>query len=172
MLSEKLEKSLNDQITFEFYSSYTYLAMAAYCEASDLSGFANFFRVQAKEELDHAMKLYDYVFQKGGRVILGEIEEPKKEYESMVDVFETGLAHERIVTSKIYAITDIATEEREHATMSFLKWFIDEQVEEENNFNSLLKKVKRCESNPAALYMLDDELANRVYVAPATNSFK
>ena len=93
----------------------------------------------------------------------------KKEYESMVDVFETGLAHERIVTSKIYAITDIATEEREHATMSFLKWFIDEQVEEENNFNSLLKKVKRCESNPAALYMLDDELANRVYVAPATN---
>ena len=161
MLSEKLEKSLNDQITFEFYSSYTYLAMAAYCEASDLSGFANFFRVQAKEELDHAMKLYDYVFQKGGRVILGEIEEPKKEYESMVDVFETGLAHERIVTSKIYAITDIATEEREHATMSFLKWFIDEQVEEENNFNSLLKKVKRCESNPAALYMLDDELANR-----------
>ena len=139
MLSEKLEKSLNDQITFEFYSSYTYLAMAAYCEASDLSGFANFFRVQAKEELDHAMKLYDYVFQKGGRVILGEIEEPKKEYESMVDVFETGLAHERIVTSKIYAITDIATEERDHATMSFLKWFIDEQVEEENNFNSLLK---------------------------------
>ena len=169
MLSEKLEKSLNDQITFEFYSSYTYLAMAAYCEASDLSGFANFFRVQAKEELDHAMKLYDYVFQKGGRVILGEIEEPKKEYESMVDVFETGLAHERIVTSKIYAITDIATEEREHATMSFLKWFIDEQVEEENNFNSLLKKVKRCEGNSAALYMLDDELATRVYV-PLTST--
>ena len=145
MLSEKLEKSLNDQITFEFYSSYTYLAMAAFCESSDLSGFANFFRVQAKEELDHAMKLYDYVFQKGGTVVLGEIEQPKKEYNNMLDVFETGLAHERIVTSRIYAITDIATEEREHATMSFLKWFIDEQVEEENNFNSLLKKVKRCE---------------------------
>ncbi len=169
MLSEKLEKSLNDQITFEFYSSYTYLAMSAYCESWDLRGVAIFVRVQAKEELDHAMKLYDYVFQKGGRVILGEIEAPKKEYESMVDVFETGLSHERTVTSKIYAITDIATEEREHSTMSFLKWFIDEQVEEENNFNTLLKKVKRCESNPAALYMLDDELANRVYVAPATN---
>ena len=169
MLSEKLEKSLNDQITFEFYSSYTYLAMAAFCEASDLSGFANFFRVQAKEELDHAMKFYDYVFQKGGRVILGEIEEPQKEYESMIDVFETGLEHERIVTSRIYDITDIATEEREHATISFLKWFIDEQVEEEDNFSSLLKKVKRCVNNPAALYMLDDELANRTYVAPATN---
>ena len=169
MLSEKLEKSLNDQITFEFYSSYTYLAMSAFCESSDLSGFANFFRVQAKEELDHAMKLYDYVFQKGGKVILGEIEQPKKEYDSMVDIFETGLSHERIVTNRIYDITDIATEEREHATISFLKWFIDEQVEEENNFNSLLKKVKRCENNSAALYMLDDELANRTYVAPATN---
>ena len=167
MLSEKLEKSLNDQITFEFYSSYTYLAMSAFCESSDLSGFANFFRVQAKEELDHAMKLYDYVFQKGGKV--GEIEQPKKEYDSMVDLFETGLSHERIVTNRIYDITDIATEEREHATISFLKWFIDEQVEEENNFNSLLKKVKRCENNSAALYMLDDELANRTYMAPATN---
>lgn len=169
MLSEKLEKSLNDQITFEFYSSYTYLAMSAFCESCDLSGFANFFRIQAKEELDHAMKLYDYVFQKGGKVVLGEIEQPKKEYDSMVDVFETGLSHERIVTNRIYDITDIATEEREHATISFLKWFIDEQVEEENNFNSLLKKVKRCENNSAALYMLDDELANRTYVAPATN---
>ena len=169
MLSEKLEKSLNDQITFEFYSSYTYLAMSAFCESSDLSGFANFFRVQAKEELDHAMKLYDYEFQKGGKVVLGEIEQPKKEYDSMVDLFETGLSHERIVTNRIYDITDIATEEREHATISFLKWFIDEQVEEENNFNSLLKKVKRCENNSAALYMLDDELANRTYMAPATN---
>lgn len=169
MLSEKLEKSLNDQITFEFYSSYTYLAMSAFCESCDLSGFANFFRIQAKEELDHAMKLYDYVFKKGGKVVLGEIEQPKKEYDSMVDVFETGLSHERIVTNRIYDITDIATEEREHATISFLKWFIDEQVEEENNFNSLLKKVKRCENNSAALYMLDDELANRTYVAPATN---
>ena len=169
MLSQKLEQSLNEQITFEFYSSYTYLAMAAFCESSDLSGFANFFRVQAKEELDHAMKFYDYVFQKGGKVVLGEIEQPKKEYDSMVDVFETGLEHERTVTSKIYNLTDIATEEREHATISFLKWFIDEQVEEEDNFSSLLKKVKRCEGNSAALYMLDDELAARTYVAPTTN---
>ena len=169
MLSEKLEKSLNEQITFEFYSSYTYLAMSAFCESCDLSGFANFFRVQAREELDHAMKLYDYVFQKGGKVVLGEIEEPKKHYENMTDVFETGLSHERLVTNRIYDITDIATEEREHATISFLKWFIDEQVEEENNFNSLLKKIKRCENNSAALYMLDDELANRTYMPTATN---
>lgn len=165
MLSEKLELALNEQITFEFYSSYTYLAMAAFCESSDLSGFANFFRVQAKEELDHATKLYDYVFQKGGTVVLGEIAKPKEKYDSMLDVFNTGLSHEREVTRRFYNLADIASEEREHATMSFLRWFIDEQVEEEDNFNSIVKKVRRCEENPAALYLLDDELAARVYTS-------
>lgn len=143
MLSEKLLKALNEQVNFEFYSSYTYLAMAGYCESIDLSGFANFFRVQAKEELDHAMKLYDYVFQKG--------------YE-----------HEQLVTKKIYLLTDIAYEEREHSTISLLKWFIDEQVEEENNFNALLKKVRRVGDNQAALYLLDDELQKRQYVSSET----
>lgn len=167
MLSKNLETAINDQITFELYSSYTYLAMAAYCESIDLSGFANFFRVQAKEEIDHGMKFYDYVFQKGGTVILGQIDKPKETYTDLVEVFETGLAHEELVTKKIYNIMDIATDEKEHATMSFLKWFIDEQVEEEDNFSTILKKVKRCIDNPHALYMLDDEMAQRVYVAPA-----
>lgn len=94
MLSKSLENAINDQVTFEFYSSYTYLAMAAYCESIDLSGFANFFRVQAKEEIDHAMKFYDYVFQKGGTIVLGEIDKPKDTYKDVVEVFETGLAHE------------------------------------------------------------------------------
>ena len=169
MLSERLEQALNEQITFELYSSYTYLAMAAFCESSDLSGFSNFFRVQAKEELDHATKLYDYVFQKGGTVILGEIAKPKEKYENMLDVFETGLTHEREVTSRFYNLADIANEEREHATMSFLRWFIDEQVEEEDNFSTIIKKIKRCENNPAALYLLDDELAARVYT-PLNNT--
>ena len=167
MLSKSLENAINDQITFELYSSYTYLAMAAYCESIDLSGFANFFRVQAKEEIDHGMKFYDYVFQKGGNVVLGQIDKPKDTYTDIVEVFETGLAHEELVTSKIYNIMNIATDEKEHATMSFLKWFIDEQVEEEDNFTTILKKVKRCVDNPHALYMLDDEMAQRVYVAPA-----
>lgn len=167
MLSKSLENAINDQITFELYSSYTYLAMAAYCESIDLSGFANFFRVQAKEEIDHGMKFYDYVFQKGGTVVLGQIDKPKDTYTDIVEVFETGLAHEELVTSKIYNIMNIATDEKEHATMSFLKWFIDEQVEEEDNFTTILKKVKRCVDNPHALYMLDDEMAQRVYVAPA-----
>ena len=170
MLSKSLENAINDQVTFEFYSSYTYLAMAAYCESADLSGFANFFRVQAKEEIDHAMKFYDYVFQKGGTVVLGEIEKPKENYNNVVEVFETGLAHERLVTKRIYNIMDIAVAQKEHATISFLNWFLDEQVQEEDNFSTILKKVKRCVDNPHALYMVDDELAQRVYVAPATTA--
>lgn len=169
MLSEKLLNALNEQVNFEFYSSYTYLAMAGYCESIDLSGFANFFRVQAKEELDHAMKIYDYVYQKNGTVLLEQVDKPKSDYDGIIDVFEKGYAHEQLVTKKIYELTDIAYEEREHSTISLLKWFIDEQVEEENSFNSLVKRVRRIEDNPAGLYLMDDELAARVYT-PNTNN--
>lgn len=169
MLSENLLKALNEQINFEFYSSYTYLAMAGYCENIDLGGFANFFRVQAKEELDHAMKLYDYVYQKNGSVVLEQIDKPEESFDGIIDVFEKGYKHEQLVTKKIYALMDIAYEEREHSTISLLNWFIDEQVEEENSFNSLVKKVRRIENNPAALYLLDDELATRVYTQQTNN---
>lgn len=168
MLSDNLLKNLNDQVNFEFYSSYTYLAMAAYAESVDLSGIANFFRVQAQEELFHAMKLYDYIFQKNDVVELDKIDKPESKYESIIDVFETGYKHEQLVTSRIYKLADIASEEKEHATISLLRWFIDEQVEEENTFNTLLKKIKRAEDNPAALYMLDEELATRVFTPPTT----
>lgn len=170
MLNETLLKALNDQVNFEFYSSYTYLAMAGYCESIDLPGFANFFRVQAKEELDHAMKFYDYVYQKNGLVELEMIEKPQGTYEGVIDVFEKGYAHEQLVTKRIYELTDVAYESKEHATISLLKWFIDEQVEEENSFNALLKKVRRAEGNPAAIYLLDDELANRVYAPLSTQA--
>lgn len=166
MLSENLLKHLNEQVNFEFYSSYTYLSMAAFAESIDLSGFANFFRVQAQEELFHAMKLYDFIFQKNGVVKLDAIPQPSADFENIISVFEKGYEHEQLVTSKIYKIADIASEEKEHATMSLLRWFIDEQVEEENNFNSLLKRVKRSEGNPAALYMMDDDLATRVFTPP------
>lgn len=168
MLSDNLLKNLNDQVNFEFYSSYTYLAMAAYAESVDLGGIANFFRVQAQEELFHAMKLYDYIFQKNGVVELDKIDKPEGKYESIIDVFETGYKHEQLVTRRIYKLADIASEEKEHATISLLRWFIDEQVEEENTFNTLLKKIKRAEDNPAALYMLDEELATRVFTPPTT----
>ncbi|EPY2302942.1 ferritin [Clostridium sporogenes] len=168
MLSEKLLKALNDQINFEFYSSYIYLAMDSYAESDDLAGFANFFRVQAQEEIFHAMKFYDYVNQMGGRVILEKIDQPKIQYNNILECFEDGFNHEKIVTNRIYNLTDIATEEKEHATISLLKWFIDEQVEEENNFNTIIRKLRRAESNPAVLYMLDDELAARVFTQPTT----
>lgn len=168
MFSKELLKGLTDQVNFEFYSSYTYLSMASYAEANDFAGFANFFRVQAQEELAHAMKLYNYIFQKGGVVELDSIEKPSAEFTSIVDVFEKGYEHEQLVTKRIYDLVDIATNDREHATLSLLRWFVDEQVEEEDNFSSLLKKVKRSVDNPAALYMLDDELSARVYVPPTT----
>jgi ferritin len=170
MLSERLIEALNDQINYEFYSSYSYLAMAAFAQSEDLDGFANFFRVQAQEELFHAMKFYDYVYQKNGDVTLQAIDKPQLKFENMIDVFEKGYEHEQRVTRRIYNLADIANEEKEHSTISLLKWFIDEQVEEEDNFNKLIKKLRRAESNPAALYMLDDELAQRVYVAPATGT--
>ncbi|CAK7038052.1 MAG: Bacterial non-heme ferritin [Peptostreptococcus russellii] len=164
MLSKKLEKALNDQINFEYYSAYTYLAMAAYAEDMDFPGAANFFKVQAQEELDHAMTIYTYVFQKGGRVKLEAIEKPVSKFEGLLDVFEEGLKHEQMVTKRIYEIANIALDEKEHATMSFLRWFVDEQVEEEENFTTLVKKIKRSCNDQASLYMIDDELANRVYV--------
>lgn len=168
MLNEKLIKALNEQVNFEFYSSYTYLAMAAYAESVDLSGFANFFRVQAQEELFHAMKFYDYIFQKNGTVVLETIEKPNTSYENILDVFMRGYEHEQEVTKRIYHLADLANEEREHATISLLKWFIDEQVEEENTFNTLLKKIRRAEGNPATIYMLDEELAKRTFIPPTT----
>ena len=170
MLSEKLLNRLNSQVNFEIYSAYVYLSMAAYCESVDLSGFANFFKVQSQEELFHAMKFYDYIFQKNGVVVLEQIEKPSGNFESITNVFETGYEHEQIVTSRLYNIADIATEEKEHATISLLNWFINEQVEEENTFNSILKKIRRAENNPAALYMIDDELAARVYTPPTTTN--
>ncbi|MDU1111095.1 MAG: ferritin, partial [Staphylococcus epidermidis] len=109
---------------------------------------------------------YDYIFQKNGVVELKQIPMPTAKYDGVIDVFQKGYEHEQLVTKKIYNLADIAHDEKEHATMSLLKWFIDEQVEEENSFNALLKKVRRSEGNPAALYLMDDELASRVYTPP------
>lgn len=170
MLSEKLIAKLNEQVNFEIYSAYTYLSMASYCESIDLSGFANFFKVQSQEELFHAMKFYDYIFQKNGTVTLEQIEKPHSNFDNILNVFEAGYEHEQMVTSRLYKIADIATEEKEHSTIGLLNWFINEQVEEENTFNTIIKKIRRCENNSAALYMLDDELATRVYTPPTTTN--
>lgn len=166
MLSEKLVELINKQINYEFFSEHVYLAMAAYCADEDLDGFANFFRIQAEEERFHAMKLFDYVVEMNQRVIIKNSPEPRNDYESVLQAFKAGLEHEKSNTKNIYSIADVAMEERNHATISFLKWFIDEQVEEEALMNSIIKKLERIGNDSAALYMLDTELAARAFTPP------
>lgn len=166
MLSEKLTNLLNKQINYEFYSEKVYLALSAYCYDLDLDGFGNFFRVQAEEERFHAMKLFDYVIEMNERVTIQSSPEPLNEYSSMLEAFKTALEHEKSNTRNIYNIADAATDEREHATLSFIKWFIDEQVEEESLFNSLIKKLERINNDSAALYILDKELSARTFSPP------
>lgn len=166
MISEKLMNELNVQVKHELFSSNLYLSMASYCADEDLMGFANFFRVQAEEEKFHAMKFFDYIIERNGRAKISALDEPKSDFSSILDAFEHAYEHEQFVTKRIYTLMDLAMEEREHATISFLKWFIDEQVEEESMFNGLVKKLQRIGDNANALYMLDAELAQRAFTPP------
>lgn len=167
MISEKLVNEINEQIKYEFFSAHLYLAMAAYCASEDLMGFANFFKVQAEEEKFHAMKFFDYVVERGGRTRLTALDSPQNDYASVLDAFKFSYEHEQFVTKRIYKLMDIAMDEREHATISFLKWFIDEQVEEESTFSGLVKKLERVDNNVNGIYMLDAELAQRIFTPPA-----
>lgn len=166
MLSENLLQELNEQIKYEMYSSNLYLAMAAYCASEDLDGFANYFIVQAEEETFHTMKFFNYINEMDGRVNILGLEEPKNDYDSVLEVFKIALEHEKSVTARIYKLMDIAMEEREHATISLLKWFVDEQVEEENSMKNVLKRLERMREDSHGLYMLDQELAQRVFTPP------
>ncbi len=163
MLSEKLLEELNLQIKHELYSAHYYLAMAAYCEGEDLSGFSNFFLEQAKEEKFHAMKFFDFVNEMDGRVKILGLEEPENDFGSPLEVFKAALEHEKFVTGRIYELMDIAMEEKEHATISFLKWFIDEQIEEENMMKDIIASLERVQEKAEGLYMIDKELGQRVF---------
>lgn len=169
MFSKRMLNELNGQLQYEFYSEHIYLAMAGYCHSQDLDGFANFFKVQAEEERFHAMKFFDYINQMDGRAVVMGMEEPENEYDSLLDAFKKAFEHEKSVTKRIYTLTDIAMDERDHATISFLKWFIDEQVEEESTLNGVIKKLERIKDDSSALYMLDTELAARTFTPPAPN---
>lgn len=168
MLSEKLLKALNEQITHELYAAHLYTAMAAYCDSIDLDGCTKFFLMQAEEERFHAMKIFRYISDKDGEIVLEALDNPNNSYDSVLHAFESALAHEKIVTAKIYDLMDIATDEREYATISFLNWFVDEQVEEEASFNTLIQKFKIAKDDESMLHMLDQELGTRVFTAPAT----
>lgn len=166
MLSKKMEKALNDQINAEFYSAFLYLSMAAYFDGVGMGGFASWMRVQFQEEQAHAMKLFDYVGERGGKVTLGVIEAPKAKWKSALDVFEDTYKHEQKVTGLINKLVDLARAESDHATDNFLRWFVAEQVEEEASAGDILQKVKMI-GDGNGLYMLDRELAQRVFTPPA-----
>jgi ferritin len=160
-MSEKLRGLFNEQITLEFSAAYTYLAIAAYFDERDLTGFANWMSRQHEEEIVHARKFFDFMLDRGAGVHLGAIPEPHQGYGSVVEAFEAALAHEQKVTRAIHALYAAAVEEGDYACMPLLSWFIDEQLEEEASVGRVLERVRLAGDNPAALLMLDGELAGR-----------
>lgn len=165
-MNEKLEKAFNDQINAEFYSEYFYLSMYAYFERSNLKGFANWMNVQMQEEHAHAMGMFNYLHERGAKVELQKIEQPKTDWTSVVEVFEDVLKHEKYVTSRINALMDTAEEVKDRAAVSFLDWYLKEQVEEESNVGNVLKTLKQICDAPQCIYMLDKELATRTFTQP------
>ncbi|RZN68663.1 MAG: ferritin [Candidatus Methanolliviera hydrocarbonicum] len=167
MISEKMVNALNEQINKEIYSAYLYMSMSAYSTFIGLKGFANWFMVQYQEEMTHAMKIYDYVNDQGTQVKLMAISQPPTDFESPLDMFEKTLDHEKFVTKSINGLVDLAIEEKDHATNIFLQWFVTEQIEEEGNDNDIIAKLKLVGSEGNGLFILDKELAQRVFTPPA-----
>jgi len=168
MISKKMEEALNEQVNAELYSAYLYLSMESYFKSLNLNGFANWMRMQTQEEVVHAMKIYDFVNERGGRVALKAIEGPQTEWDSPLAVFEAVYAHEQKVTSLINDLVDLALKEKDHATNSFLQWFVNEQVEEESSADEVVQQLKMMENAPGGMFMLDRELGQRVFTPPAT----
>jgi ferritin len=161
MLKQKLEKAINKQINAELYSAYLYLSMSAYFESINLGGFANWMRVQAQEEVKHAMKFYDHIVERRGRVMVSAIAAPPTTWRTPLHSFEEAFKHEQKVTAMIDDLADMAAAEKDHAMASMLKWFIDEQVEEELSTDAIVQKLRLIGTNTGGLYMLDHELGER-----------
>ena len=167
MLDKKVAELLNDQINKEFYSAYLYLDFAIFYEDAGLDGFANWYKIQAQEERDHAMLMMQYLQNNGEKVTLEAIAKPDKVLDDKLHVLELGLEHEQYVTSLIHAIYDAAYSVRDFRTMQFLDWFVKEQGEEEKNAEDMIKKMKLFGDDAKSLYMLNSEMAARVYSAPS-----
>ncbi|MCT4614400.1 MAG: ferritin [Marinifilaceae bacterium] len=163
-ISKKVEDILNKQINAEFWSAYLYLSMANYFESEGMAGFANWMKVQFQEETSHAIKMLDYVNERGGRVILEPIAAVETDWDSVLSIFEETYKHEQHVTSLINNCVDVAIEEKDHASVNFLKWFVDEQVEEEASVSEIIDQLKMfgCQGN--GLYMMDKEFRTRTFV--------
>ena len=169
MLSERMTEALNEQVNKEIYSAYLYLSMSAYSTFIGMKGFANWFMVQYQEEMVHAMKIYDYINDQGGQVKLLAVEQPPTEFGSPLEMFEKTLEHEKFVTKCINDLVDLAIKEKDHASNIFLQWFVTEQIEEEANDNEIISKLKLVGKDGKGLFMIDKELAARVFTPPATS---
>ena len=167
MISQKLQTAINDQINKELFSEYYYLSMASYFNSIGLDGFENFFLIQVQEERFHAMKMYYFLNERGGRVILSQIDAPKTEFTSSLEVFQLAYEHEQYVTKLINELMDIAISENDHAAKSFLNWFVDEQVEEEASMESIVNKLKLIDGKGNGLLMLNKELSTRTFTPEA-----
>ena len=161
MLNPAIEQALNDQVQKEFHSAYIYLSMSAYFEAENLTGAASWMRKQAGEEQEHALKIFDFILDRGGHVALQAISQPAAEYASPLAVFENAYAHERKVTQSIHDLYALALRENDYPTQVMLQWFIDEQVEEEKTSSAIMAQLKMVGDSPAALLMIDRQLAAR-----------
>ena len=167
MFKQAVQDAINEQINQELYSAYTYLSMSAYCESTNLTGFANWMRMQSREEVAHAMRLYDYVVDRGGRVFLKAIDAPPVDFRSPLDVMQQTLEHEQHVTALIEKLYEVALKETDYATQAALQWFITEQVEEEKNASAIVEQLRMVGDNRTALLMLDMELGKRGAAAEA-----
>jgi len=161
MLSETIQKAINDQIKDEFFASHFYLAMSAYFESVNLSGCASWMRKQSEEEREHAMKFFSYLNDRGARVILQSVAQPPAEFSSVLDVFEKALEHEQRVTASINNIYTLAVKENDYATQVMLNWFVEEQVEEEKSASDVIALLKMVGDSVQGLIMLDRQLGAR-----------
>lgn len=169
MISDIMTKELNDQIREEIDSAYLYMSMSSYASYIGLDGVANWMRVQTQEELSHAMKLYAYVGSQGQHAVLQAIEQPPATFDSALAMFEAALKHEQHITARFNYLSNLATEERDHATQIFLQWFVTEQVEEEENASGVIAQLKLAGEKGGGLFMIDRELGQRVFTPPAAN---
>ncbi|MDQ1770322.1 ferritin [Labilibaculum sp. A4] len=163
-ISKKVEEILNKQINAEFWSAYFYLSMSNYFNANGMPGFANWMKVQFQEETSHAMKMTDYVNERNGRVILEPIKEVPSDWNDVLNIFEETLKHEEYVTTLINGCVNVAIEEKDHASVNFMQWFVDEQVEEEATVSEIIDQLRMFEGKGHGLYMMDKEFKARVFV--------
>lgn len=166
MISQKLQEAINKQINREIHSAYLYQSMAAYFESLSLDGMAVWMDKQTQEEMFHARKFYDYMNERGGRVIFTGIEAPKTEWQSPLNAFEDALIHEEYITKSIYELLDLAIQEKDHMTQVFLHWFVTEQAEEENSVSTVIDKLKLVKDSPNGIFMMDRELSKRATEPP------